>query len=200
MWSMIAASVVDLPEPVVPVSRIRPRSSSASSRITWGRPSSLDRLDPVGDHARDDRHRPALAEGVDAEAGQALDGVGEVDLVVGVELPQLLRVLVAQHRSAGPLGVLGVHRLVLLQRGQLPVDASSGREGTLRCRSEPSCSTMCEARPRARTLSCIIGAASAPLERRCGGLSARPAASSGPRRRAHRAERWDRRHARCSRR
>ena len=30
MWSIIAASVVDLPEPVVPVSRMMPRSSSAS--------------------------------------------------------------------------------------------------------------------------------------------------------------------------
>ena len=30
MWSIIAASVVDLPEPVVPVSRMIPRSSSAS--------------------------------------------------------------------------------------------------------------------------------------------------------------------------
>ena len=40
IWSIIAASVVDLPEPVVPVSRIRPRSSSASSLITGGSPSS----------------------------------------------------------------------------------------------------------------------------------------------------------------
>ena len=31
MWSIIAASVVDLPEPVVPVTRMMPRSSSASS-------------------------------------------------------------------------------------------------------------------------------------------------------------------------
>ncbi len=40
IWSMIAASVVDFPEPVVPVSRISPRSSSASSPITGGSPSS----------------------------------------------------------------------------------------------------------------------------------------------------------------
>ena len=38
-WSIIAASVVDLPEPVVPVRRISPRSSSAISVITGGRPS-----------------------------------------------------------------------------------------------------------------------------------------------------------------
>ena len=40
MWSTIAASVVDLPEPVVPVSRMIPRCSSASVRITGGRPRS----------------------------------------------------------------------------------------------------------------------------------------------------------------
>ena len=40
MWSIIAASVVDLPEPVVPVSRISPRSSSAMSGITGGSSSS----------------------------------------------------------------------------------------------------------------------------------------------------------------
>ncbi len=37
---IIAASVVDLPEPVVPVSRITPRSSSASWSITSGSISS----------------------------------------------------------------------------------------------------------------------------------------------------------------
>ncbi len=41
MWLMIAASVVDLPEPVVPVSRIRPRSSSAIVSSTDGSPSSV---------------------------------------------------------------------------------------------------------------------------------------------------------------
>ena len=40
MWSIIAASVVDLPEPVVPVSRMIPRSSSASREMTDGRLSS----------------------------------------------------------------------------------------------------------------------------------------------------------------
>ena len=40
MWSIIAASVVDLPEPVVPVSRMIPRSSSASRVTAGGRLSS----------------------------------------------------------------------------------------------------------------------------------------------------------------
>ena len=40
MWFNIAASVVDLPEPVVPVTRIRPRSSSAIFLSTGGSCSS----------------------------------------------------------------------------------------------------------------------------------------------------------------
>ena len=68
MWSIIAASVVDLPEPVVPVSRMIPRSSSASSVTTGGQAELVDRLDRRRDRAHDDRDRAALAEGVDAEA------------------------------------------------------------------------------------------------------------------------------------
>ena len=45
MWSIIAASVVDLPEPVVPVSRISPRSSSARSRDHRRQPELVDRAD-----------------------------------------------------------------------------------------------------------------------------------------------------------
>jgi hypothetical protein len=37
MCSIIAASVVDLPEPVVPVTRIRPRCSLAIDSTTFGR-------------------------------------------------------------------------------------------------------------------------------------------------------------------
>ena len=44
MWSIIAASVVDLPEPVVPVSRMMPRSCSASCVTDSGRPSSSTAL------------------------------------------------------------------------------------------------------------------------------------------------------------
>ena len=48
MWSSIAASVVDLPEPVVPVSRRIPRSSSASEVTTSGSPSSSTDLMTTG--------------------------------------------------------------------------------------------------------------------------------------------------------
>ncbi len=46
MWSIIAASVVDLPEPVVPVSSTMPRSSSEMSRTTGGSArSSIERIE-----------------------------------------------------------------------------------------------------------------------------------------------------------
>ena len=84
-----------------------------------------------GDHASDDRDRAALAEGVDAEAGDTVDGVGEVDLAVLVELGLLGRV--AQHLLQGPDGVLRGERLGTGQSGQAAVDcARAGGEGTLR--------------------------------------------------------------------
>ena len=46
MWSTIAASVVDLPDPVTPVSSTIPRSSSASALTARGRlRSSIERTE-----------------------------------------------------------------------------------------------------------------------------------------------------------
>ena len=51
IWSIIAASVVDLPDPVVPVRRTIPRSSSAISEMTGG--SSRSSIDLIsGEIAR----------------------------------------------------------------------------------------------------------------------------------------------------
>src|SRR5919205_1274433 len=76
MWSIIAARVVDLPEPVVPVSRTMPRSSSARSRVTGGRRSSSIDLMSTG-IARITgvvEHRAHSAVGVLAgEAREAVD-------------------------------------------------------------------------------------------------------------------------------
>ena len=107
MWSIIAASVVLLPEPVVPVTRMIPRCSSASLRTTWRQPEILDRADLEGDRAADDRDRAALLEGVDAEAGEAGDRVGEVGLAVLLELGQRARL---GDVVEGLLGVLGAQR------------------------------------------------------------------------------------------
>ena len=62
-----------------------------------GKVELLDRLDVHGDGAHDDRDGAALVEGVDAEAREALHRVGEVDLVLGLELGELVR-----RRGASP--------------------------------------------------------------------------------------------------
>ena len=81
---------------------------------------------------------PALAEGVDAEAGDALDRVGEVDLV---RRRRTRRACTASSRivADGGLGVLGGERLgrPVDRAAGWPSTRMSGREGTLRCRSEP---------------------------------------------------------------
>ena len=51
-----------------------------------------------------ERDEALLAEGVDAEAAEALERVGEVDLVLGLELGELVRV--AQHLQQRALRVV----------------------------------------------------------------------------------------------
>jgi hypothetical protein len=59
----------------------------------------------MGDRTADQRDQPALAEGIDAEAGRVGDFEGEVDLVLVRELLELE--LVVEQRAQRPLGVLG---------------------------------------------------------------------------------------------
>ena len=85
MWSIIAASVVHLPLPVVPVTSTRPRSSAAIFFSTGGRPSSSmsgSHRDDAEDHA----DGAALLEDVAAEAAEPGHAVGQVDFVVVLEL------------------------------------------------------------------------------------------------------------------
>ena len=113
MWSTIAASVVDLPEPVTPVTRTSPRSSSAISSRTGGRfSSSMAEADRDG--TPDDRDRPALPEGVDAEARGAGDGEREVHLTLVHELLALGGLLQEARQS-----VVGTAGLSSLQPGRL---------------------------------------------------------------------------------
>ena len=90
MWSIIAASVVDLPEPVGPVTSTSPRGRSARYRQTFGRPRSSIVGISMRDDAEDGAHRVALLEDVGAEARHARDAVGEVELELGLEAPALL--------------------------------------------------------------------------------------------------------------
>ena len=74
----MAASVVDLPEPVGPVTSTTPFLSPAISFRTAGRLKSLHCGGRVGDDAHDDGVRAALHEDVDAEAREARRAEGEV--------------------------------------------------------------------------------------------------------------------------
>ena len=82
MWSTMAARVVVFPDPVGPVTRTRPRISSASRVTDSGSPNSADRggTGPHPTHGQGDR-RP-LVVGVDPEPSGAREAVGEVDLVL----------------------------------------------------------------------------------------------------------------------
>src|ERR671923_123008 len=76
---------------------------------------------------RSARLNDALAERVHAEAAEALDGVREVDLVLGLELADLL--VVVEHLAERPLGVLGVEPLGIRDRLQVPVQADERIRG-----------------------------------------------------------------------
>ena len=134
MWSIIAARVVLLPEPVVPVTRMIPRCSSASFVTTGGRPELLDRADLVGDRPADDRDRAALLEGVDPEPREAGDRVGEVGLAALLELLQ--RALLGDLLE-GALGVLRRQRLMALEGHQLAVHADGRRRADFDVKVRP---------------------------------------------------------------
>ena len=92
IMSTIEASVVDLPEPVGPVTRTKPRGLRVNSASAAGSPSDSRRLDLARDQAEGGADRAALEEDVDAEAGHAGDRVGEVELALVLE-PLALRVV-----------------------------------------------------------------------------------------------------------
>src|SRR6185436_8663430 len=81
MSSIIAARVVDLPEPVLPVTRIRPlftlqRLRTASGMFSWSSVSALDGM------ARHTQPAVQVPHHVDAEARDTGDDVGEVRTVL----------------------------------------------------------------------------------------------------------------------
>ena len=90
------ASVVDFPEPVVPVTRIKPRFSSAMLFRTGGRPSSRKVSDLVGDYAGDDADRISLLKNIDAETSESGNAVADIDLV---DLFEMLLLAIRHHRE-----------------------------------------------------------------------------------------------------
>ena len=78
--STIEASVVDLPEPVGPVTRTRPRGRIASSRRDGGSPSSSSVRSSSGIRPERGAERVALEVDVHAKAREAGNAVREVEL------------------------------------------------------------------------------------------------------------------------
>ena len=89
--SIIAASVVDLPEPVAPVTSTRPCGSRVRPRTTCGQPQVVEVRQGVRDHPQRDRDAAALAERVDPEPGLVAPAEREVELLAGLELLALAR-------------------------------------------------------------------------------------------------------------
>ena len=83
--SIIAASEVDLPEPVGPVTSTKPRGLAGELVHGRGQAELVDRGQAEGDQAEGRADRAALVVGVDAEAGVAGDRVGEVELPVRLQ-------------------------------------------------------------------------------------------------------------------
>ena len=89
--SIIEASVVDLPEPVGPVTSTRPRGDLRQIVQARREAELLERLDLRRDRAECGREAPALVVGVDAEPGETADAVGEVELPAELQVLLLLR-------------------------------------------------------------------------------------------------------------
>ena len=106
IFRMIAARVVDLPDPVGPVRRTIPFLSSAISLSTRGQAEVGDGGDLVRDDAEDDAVAAALGEDVDAEAGALGEAVGQVRRA---RAQQLLRevALALEEPQRDELGVVG---------------------------------------------------------------------------------------------
>ena len=138
--SIIAASVVDLPEPVGPVTRTRPRGFSASLWSDGGRPSSSSVLIASGMRRKAAPTELALEVDVDAEAGEARDAVREVELPLDLEV---LLLLAREDLVQQLLRVLGGQRLVLLEALDWPCTRIAGRVPTLRWRSDALRATIC---------------------------------------------------------
>ena len=130
MRSIIAARVVLLPEPVAPVTRTMPRSSSASRPTTVGQAQVLERRHGGRHGPHDHADRAALAEGVHAEAPDARARVGEVDLAGGIELRPPAGLAVEQ-LAEDALGVAAGHRRLVGNAPQLPVHAHHRRSRDL---------------------------------------------------------------------
>ena len=119
----MAASVVDLPEPVGPVTSTSPRGLS-HILLTTGRQAQLvERFDLKRNQTEDAGRGAALIEDVGAEAGQTLQSEREVQFEAFFETV-LLRI---GHDAIGQLLGLGRRQLRQVERHQMSVHADLRR-------------------------------------------------------------------------
>ncbi len=125
MRSTIEARVVDLPEPVGPVTRTRPRGMVVTSARSGGSPSVV-RGGMTSGMARHDRpdHSPLLQD-VHAEPAEAGDGVRGVELEVGLEA---LPLLLGEDGEDHPTDVRPVEHREIVERLDVAVDPNRRRE------------------------------------------------------------------------
>ncbi len=138
--SISDASVVDLPEPVGPVTRTRPRGLVGELVQARRQAELLERANVRGDEAERAGQRLALVIGVDAEARQAAQAVREVELAVDLQPLLLLgrRDPVDQVARRCPGRAPGNPRAARCA----PCRRTAGRDPAVRCRSEASnCTT-----------------------------------------------------------
>src|SRR3954447_19199736 len=138
MWSIIAASVVDLPEPVVPVSSTMPRSSSARSRMTGGRSScSIERMSTGIARMTSDVEprclkaltRKRATPGIEYEKSTSLSSANSASLLGSSSIWRTAPSVSSPVRRGRP----AIARMT-------PSTRMTGGAGTLRCRSEPPAS------------------------------------------------------------
>jgi len=105
MASIIAARVVDLPQPVGPVTTTKPRGLAMKLADYLGQAELLESRDLDGDEAKHGTQAVALEVGVDSETGAARQRIGEVDLEVVFEMLALLLSKQAVDQLGGLRGV-----------------------------------------------------------------------------------------------
>ena len=118
---------MDLPEPVIPVTRMSPRGLSEISSSTAGRCSSVMVFTSYGNGPEGEGQRPALLVDVGAEPAHARHADGEVRLLLLGELLHLAR---GHHLLGQHLEIFRLDR-PHLERVQLAVEPDRRRPADL---------------------------------------------------------------------
>ncbi len=113
--------MVDLPEPVTPVTRHQSASFFADLFDNLGQIQFVNRLDLGGNDAEHQSDVAALLEHVDTEAAQSGDAVRHVEFGIFLEL---LFLAVGHHAESHVQHVFGGHAGLICQRDEVAVHAN----------------------------------------------------------------------------